>query len=71
MLGHITSVLGAHGVGIASVVQRERGGPHATVPVIVLTHPASEAALQTALAEIAALPDVTEAPRVIRIEEDV
>ena len=39
--------------------------------MIVLTHPASEAALQAALAEIAKLPDLTESPRVIRIEEDV
>ncbi len=62
---------GSEGVGIASVVQREQGGSGGTVPVIVLTHPASEAALAAALAKIEALPDVTEAPRVIRIEEDV
>ena len=71
VLGHITSALGAEGVGIASVVQREQGGSGGTVPVIVLTHPASEASLQAALARIEALPDLTEAPRVIRIEEDV
>ena len=71
MLSRITGALGEEGVGIASVVQRETGTGAATVPVIVLTHVASEAALTAALAKIESLAEVTESPRVIRIEEDV
>lgn len=70
-LSKITGALGEEGVGIASVVQRETGGGVATVPVIVLTHTASTAALNAALGKIAALSEVTEPPRVIRIEEEV
>ena len=70
-LGQITGALGAEGVGVASVVQRgsEKGGD--SVTIVVLTQTASEAALGRALEKIEALPVVTEAPRVIRIEEEV
>ncbi|MAG32098.1 MAG: homoserine dehydrogenase [Deltaproteobacteria bacterium] len=71
VLSQITGVLGEEGVGIASVVQREQAGDGGTVPVIVLTHTTTEAALRAALARIASLPDVSESPRVIRIEEEV
>jgi homoserine dehydrogenase len=71
VLGQITSALGAEGVGIASVVQREAPGSGDAVPVIVLTHATTEAALQSAVAKIAGLEGVTETPRVIRIEEEV
>lgn len=71
VLSEITGALGQQGVGIASVVQRETAvSPGGTVPVIVLTHTASEASLRAALDKIAALPNVTAAPRVIRIEEE-
>jgi hypothetical protein len=64
--------LGAEGVGIASVVQRgQTGGSADTVSIVVLTHSASEAALRAALEKIETLSGVTEAPRVIRIEEEV
>jgi len=71
-LGRITSALGAEGVGIASVVQREEavtaGG---AVPVIVLTHPSSQAGLRRALDRLRELADVVEEPKVIEIEEGV
>ena len=72
VLSRITGALGEEGVGIASVVQRELGlAGGGTVPVIVLTHSASEAALRAALEKIEALAEVVEAPRVIRIEEEL
>ena len=71
VLSTITGALEDEGVGIASVVQRESGTGADTVPVIVLTQNASEAALGAALERIGELAEVTEAPRVIRIEEDV
>jgi hypothetical protein len=65
------TILGAHGVSIAQVVQD--GAPGAgqasgePVWVVVLTHEAREGSLRAALAEIAGLPAMRTEPRVIRI----
>jgi homoserine dehydrogenase len=69
VLGHVAGALGAHGIGIESVIQKGRGGSDDSVPVLVLTHPAREAALRAALERIDALPDVTAPTRLIRIEK--
>jgi Guanosine polyphosphate pyrophosphohydrolases/synthetases len=69
VLGHLAGALGEHGIGIESVIQKGRGGSGDSVPVLVLTHPAPEAALRAALDRIDALPDVTAPTRLIRIEE--
>jgi homoserine dehydrogenase len=69
VLGHIAGALGEHGIGIESVIQKGRGSSGDSVPVLVLTHPAQEAALRAALERIDALPDVTAPTRLIRIEE--
>ena len=69
VLGHLAGALGEHGIGIESVIQKGRGGSGDSVPVLVLTHPAREAALRAALERIDALPDVTAPTRLIRIEE--
>jgi homoserine dehydrogenase len=69
VLGHIAGALGEHGIGIESVIQKGRGGSDDSVPVLVLTHPAREAALRAALERIDALPDVTAPTRLVRIEE--
>ena len=66
---HSTGVLGEYEIGIASVIQKGRAGPVASVPVLVQTHPAPELALRGALAEVDRLVDVTAPTRVIRIEE--
>ncbi len=68
VLARITGALGDQGVGIESVVQKggESGAP---VPIIVLTHRASEAALGAALARVDDLDDVKAATVVVRIEE--
>jgi homoserine dehydrogenase len=71
VLGHIAGALGAHGIGIESVIQKGRGGSGDAVPVLVLTHPARESALRSALERIDALPDVTAATRLVRIEEQL
>ena len=63
VLGQLMTVLGAHSVSIARVVQ-EIGEP---VHVIVTTHEAREGDVRAALAEIDRLPVVREAARVIRI----
>ncbi|MFO0687126.1 MAG: homoserine dehydrogenase [Myxococcota bacterium] len=72
VLGRITTALGAEGVGIASVVQRAQAGVGGgAVPVIVLTHPASRAALTRAVERLKASGDLDGDPRVIEIEEGV
>jgi homoserine dehydrogenase len=85
VLGQITTILGAHGVSIAQVVQdgpREAEVRRGAVPdaagsaaagpvrVFVLTHEAREADVQAALDRIAALPVVAEKARLVRIAGD-
>jgi homoserine dehydrogenase len=69
VLGHLAGVLGEHQIGIESVIQKGRGEAERSVPVLVKTHPAPEAAVRRALEVIDALPDVTARTRMIRIEE--
>jgi homoserine dehydrogenase len=69
VLSRLTGVLGEQGIGIESVIQKGRGHASASVPVVVMTHPAPEAAVRRALERIDALPDVTAPTRLLRIEE--
>jgi homoserine dehydrogenase len=71
VLSSITGVLGEHGISIESVVQKGRGQAGAPVPIVVFTHPASEAAVRLALDAIDGLPEVTATTRLIRIEEEL
>ena len=66
VLGQLMTILGAHEVSIAQVVQdsADRDQP---VWVVVLTHEAREGDLRAALAEIDQLPFVRERTRLIRI----
>jgi homoserine dehydrogenase len=68
VLAKITALLGEQDISIASVLQKEIGtGAH--VPVVILTHKASEAACNTALQKIDAL-DVVGAKTIkLRIED--
>jgi homoserine dehydrogenase len=67
VLGQLMTILGAHGVSIAQVVQgsTSAAGP---VSVVVLTHEAREGHVRAALAEIDQLTVVRAGARVIRIE---
>jgi hypothetical protein len=53
------------------VVQKHRGDAGESVPVLVFTYRAREAALRQALEQIDGLPDVTAPTCLIRIEEDL
>jgi homoserine dehydrogenase len=64
VLGKLMTILGAHHVSIAQVVQDAVAEP---VSVVVVTHEAREGDVRAALAEIDALPVVREPARVIRI----
>ncbi|MDO8434538.1 MAG: homoserine dehydrogenase [Candidatus Binatus sp.] len=70
VLGAIASVLGRHGLSIASVIQKGRGAAQ-TVPVIMRTHEAPERSLKRALAEIRRKRIVQSTPAFIRIEENL
>nr|MBA3541711.1 hypothetical protein [Deltaproteobacteria bacterium] len=78
VLGQLMTILGAHRISIAQVIQAAGAGrstdedaitPLDTPPVwvVVLTHEAREGDVRAALAEIDALAVVREPARVIRI----
>ena len=71
VLGHIASALGESGISIESVLQKGQSRSEGSVPIVVLTHPAQELAIQQAIAEIDRLPEVTAGTRLVRIEEDL
>ena len=67
VLADITAVFRDHQVSVESLLQRARD-PGESVPVVLVTHDTSEAAMQDSLAQIAKLDAVLEEPRMIRIE---
>jgi homoserine dehydrogenase len=71
VLGQLTTILGAHDVSIAHVVQEPTRDPHGQSPaqVFVVTHSAREGDVRAALDGIAALSAASAPPRLIRIAE--
>jgi homoserine dehydrogenase len=65
ILSKLAGILGDHDISIASVVQRgrERGG---NVPLVMITHEATEQNIQTAIQKIEG--DLPERAMLIRIE---
>ncbi len=72
MLAAIAQVLGQHSISIASVIQHDPGDddhPDAPVPLVMMTHAATEANITNALREIDRL-DIVQAPSVcLGVEE--
>ncbi len=66
-LARIASILGRSKIGISSVIQPE-GHQGESVPLILMIHDATNAAITKALARIAALPVVKAPPVMIRVE---
>jgi len=64
VLGQLMTILGAHGVSIAQVVQEATDGK---VSVVALTHESREGHVRIALEQITRLQIVGEPPRLIRI----
>jgi homoserine dehydrogenase len=62
-------VLGENEIGIESMMQRGRANAVGSVPILILTHPANENAIRSALEIIDKFDDVTAPTRLIRIEE--
>lgn len=67
VLAKIAAILARAKIGIASVIQPE-GHPGNYVPLILMTHDASNAAMQKALRQIARLPVIKGHPVMFRVE---
>lgn len=67
VLADVTAILRDHGISLESMLQHGRA-PGEAVPIVLVTHETHEAAVNAALARIAALPAVLEPPALIRIE---
>ena len=68
VLSRISGILGNHSIGILSVIQKGRCDQGKGVPLIMMTHRASEKNVQLALKEIDALDVVCEKSNLIRVE---
>lgn len=68
VLSTISGILGEHHISIKSVHQKGRKN-NGRVPVVMITHMANEASVQTALTRIVKTDSVVGNPMVIRIEE--
>lgn len=67
VLSQIAGVLGQHGISISSVLQKGRKEGQ-TVPVVFMTHTATERHVQAALREIDRMPFISEPATLIRVE---
>jgi len=67
VIADVTGVLRDARISLESMLQRGRA-PGEAVPVVLVTHECEEAQMTDALARLAALPAVLEAPAMIRIE---
>ena len=66
-LARIASILAASHIGISSVIQPE-SHERQSVPLILMSHEAPNAAMRKALAKIASLPVVKGPPVMLRVE---
>ncbi len=67
VLSRITGILGDHSISIASMIQKGRG-PAEAVPVVMMTHEATERDVRAALTEIDRLAVVAFPTTLIRVE---
>lgn len=68
VLGQIAQVLGRRDVSIAAVTQKEADEDANTAELVIMSHMAKEAAMQSALQEIRSLDVVSHVSSVIRVE---
>jgi homoserine dehydrogenase len=68
VLAQISNVLGSHDIGISSVIQKETDAAKETAEIVIMTHPAKEAAITQALEKLKTLEVVKEINNVIRVE---
>ena len=68
VMAQISQVLGNHNICISSVIQKEADELLETAEIVIMTHPAKEAAVQKALEELEHLEVVKEINNFIRVE---
>ncbi|MCL0092034.1 ACT domain-containing protein, partial [Dehalococcoidales bacterium] len=68
VLAQISKVLGDRLISISSVIQKEADTVAQTAEIVIMTHPAKEAAMKLALSELAQLTVVKEISNFIRVE---
>jgi homoserine dehydrogenase len=69
VLAQISKILGDHLISISSVIQKMTDSVAQTAEIVIMTHPAKEAAVQQALKEVTHLAMVKEISNFIRVEE--
>ncbi|HJX03272.1 MAG TPA: homoserine dehydrogenase [Dehalococcoidia bacterium] len=69
VLAQISRVLGDNFISIASVIQKETDLSNKTAEIVIMTHPAKEAAVQKALRELKNLKVVKEVSNIIRVKD--
>ena len=67
VFAQITAILGRQRISLSAVMQHEAGSDGQPVPVVITTHRANEGAVQTALAQVNALPAVAAPAVCLRI----
>jgi len=68
VLAQISKVLGDHLISISQVIQKETDSLAQTAEIVIMTHPAKEAAMQQALEELGHLAVVREISNFVRVE---
>jgi len=68
VLAQVAKVLGDHRISISSVIQKAADSVAQTAEIVIMTHPAKEAAMQQALRELEQLAVVKEISNFIRVE---
>ena len=69
VLAQIATVFGDHNISLASVIQKETDEDAQRAELVLMTHQASEAAVQRALVRLEGLPVVNEIGNMLRVEE--
>ncbi len=69
VLAGIARCFGDNGVSIASVIQKETDEAAQSAEIVIMTHAAREAAMQTGIGQIEKLEDIRQVCNVIRIED--
>lgn len=68
VLSKISAAMGNHGISISSVIQKETDPSNRTAEIVIMTHPATEKAVQEAIKIINKLKVVKEISNFIRVE---
>ena len=68
VLAQIAQTFGTHQISIASCIQKESDPEAGSAELVIVTHPAREADMQAALAELQALPVLRDLAMMLRIE---